>query len=142
MFCLRSPLVPKSPPENITVHNTSSTSIRVAWDPVPKSLAQGIILGYRIFLTGTQQQGPLRRKRSVSPIEIVFDTANLTTEFQHLEKYSNYCVEAVAYTRIGESNRTNATCVLTDEDGKHTETFLFSISFWSCLSVVQECTKS
>lgn len=53
------------------------------------------------------------------PNEIVRDTTNLTTEFQDLEKYSNYCVEAVAYTRIGESNRSNATCVLTDEDGKH-----------------------
>ena len=46
------------------------------------------------------------------------DTANLTTEFQGLEKYSNNCVQAVAYTRIGESNRTNVTCLLTDEDGE------------------------
>lgn len=31
--------------------------------------------------------------------------------------YSNYCVEAVAYNRVGESGRTNVTCTLTDEAG-------------------------
>ena len=68
---------------------------------------------------GTQQQDTGRRKRSTSPDEIVSDTTNLTTEFQDLEKYYNYCVQVAAYTRIGESIRTNASCVLTDEDGKH-----------------------
>ncbi|KAL9950402.1 hypothetical protein ACROYT_G042890 [Oculina patagonica] len=107
---------PGKPPANIAAYNTSSTSIGVSWDPVPEAFRQGVILGYRVYLTGTQQQAPGRRKRATSPNEIVSDTANLTTEFQGLEKYSNYCVQAVAYNRIGESNRTNATCVLTDED--------------------------
>lgn len=119
-----SRLVPASPPANLTAYNTSSTSIRVSWDPVPAPLRQGFILGYRVYLIATQsqpEQNRRRRKRTSRPTgnEIFMDTSNLTTEFQGLEKYSNYCVQAVAYTRIGESNRTNVTCVFTDEDGEY-----------------------
>ena len=124
-LCLIFLLVPSSPPANLTAYNTSSTSIRVSWDPVPTAFRQGFILGYRVYLIGTQaqlEQHLRRRKRTSMPTgnEIFMDTANLTTEFQGLEKYSNYCVQGVAYTRIGESNRTNATCVSTDEDSKYT----------------------
>lgn len=125
-LCLISLLVPSSPPANLTAYNTSSTSIRVSWDPVPTAFRQGFILGYRVYLIGTQaqlEQHLRRRKRTSMPTgnEILMDTANLTTEFQGLEKHSNYCVQGVAYTRIGESNRTNATCVSTDEDSKYSE---------------------
>lgn len=111
-------IVPGKPPANLRAYNTSSTSIGVSWDPVPETFQQGIILGYRVYLRVTQQQN--RRKRSSQPAgnEIVIHTSNLTAEFLNLEKYSNYCVQAAAYTRIGASNRTNITCLLTDEDGK------------------------
>jgi len=116
-------LVPTSPPTNLTAYNTSSTSLRVSWGPVPAPFRQGFISGYRVYLIethGQPEQHLRRRKRASTPSgnEISMDTANLITEFQGLEKYSNYCVQAVAYTRIGESNRTNVTCALTDEDGE------------------------
>ena len=113
--------VPGKPPANLTAYNTSSTSIGVSWDPVPKPFQYGNILGYRVYLLGTQQQLSERRKRSppASENEIFGDTTNLTMEFRGLEIYSNYCVQATAYTRIGESNRTNVTCLLTEEDGKN-----------------------
>ena len=96
----------------------------MSWDPVPAPFRQGFILGYRVYLIATHgliEQNHRRRKRTSTPRgnEIFIDTANLTTEFQGLEKYSNYCVQAVAYTRIGESNRTNVTCAFTDEDGEY-----------------------
>lgn len=146
MLCVIFPLVPTSPPANLTAYNTSSTSIRVSWDPVPKPFRQGFILGYRVYLIGTHgqpEQNLRRRKRTSTPTgnEIFMDTANLTTEFQGLEKYSNYCVQAVAYTRVGESNRTNVTCAFTDEDGEYSQDYSL-IPFRSLQTVAHEWVTS
>ena len=112
-------LAPGHPPADLSVFNTSSTSIKVEWSPVPADFRRGIILGYRVFLTRSAQNGRGRPKRDLLPNGNVIcsETTNLTTEFQGLEMYSNYCVEAVAYNRVGESGRTNVTCTLTDEAG-------------------------
>ena len=111
-------LAPGRPPANLIVFNTSSTSIKVEWSPVPPEFRRGIILGYRVFLTKSTQHGQGRRKRDILQSgNVCSETKNLTTEFHGLEIYSNYCVEAVAYNRIGESGRTNVTCTLTEEAG-------------------------
>ena len=111
-------LAPGRPPANLIVFNTSSTSIKVEWSPVPPEFRRGIILGYRVFLTKSTQHGQGRRKRDILQSgNVCSETKNLTTEFHGLEIYSNYCVEAVAYNRNGESGRTNVTCTLTDEAG-------------------------
>lgn len=83
-----------------------------------------------------------RRRRAISnswPKLTVLDSSILYTELRGLEKFSNYCMYAVAFTKIGDSNATNTTCVLTDEDGRLFEAFQVTfcqLSLWGWRSIL------
>lgn len=45
-------------------------------------------------------------------------TTNLETNLHALEKYTNYSVKILAYTKVGEGVQSNPIYCLTEEDGK------------------------
>ncbi|KAJ7323752.1 hypothetical protein OS493_030876 [Desmophyllum pertusum] len=106
---------PNSLPQNFTAFNISSTSIRITWDPVPLENRRGIILGYKIFFDKLSRSR--RAARSVDNGEQQIEKTDiLSYDFVGLDKFTSYCVWAVAFNSKGDSNETNEICISTDED--------------------------
>ena len=101
---------PSVPPENVTAHNLSSTSVNVTWFPVPKDLLNGILQSYRVFYREASD------KNSPS-MEIDVGNASLFAVISDLKKFTVYSVwvKAVART-VGPSS--TVLNVSTDEDGE------------------------
>ena len=79
----------------------------VTWLPVPDGFVHGILRGYRILFKTDQN----RFYRNVT-------TVNQSFELTGLEKFTNYTVKILAFTRIGDGNISDPVTVSTDEDGK------------------------
>ncbi|XP_028392900.1 uncharacterized protein LOC114517402 [Dendronephthya gigantea] len=92
---------------NISWYNLSSTSIKVEWSEIPPPLRNGIILGYTIYLW-KQVEGPSTGTN--------FSVTQTTKIFENLEKYTFYCGQVAAYTKIGEGPRSPVECIRTSED--------------------------
>lgn len=116
-------LVPSVSP-NISWYNLSSTSLQVEINAIPPPLRNGIVVGYRVYFW----------EQSVGQSS---ETNNSTTEsvilLEGLEKYTVYCGQIVAYTRIGEGPRSPVECIRTFEDGKS-----FFFRMFARVSIVSE----
>lgn len=99
-------LVPSLPPSNLRAHNTSSTTLRVTWLPVPQEFLHGILVGYRLFF-----------KADKNLFYENVTTVNQTLELTGLEKFTNYSMKILAFTRIGDGNVSHSATVSTDQDG-------------------------
>lgn len=95
------------PPTRLAAYNTSSTSVMVTWLPVPDGYVHGILRGYRLFFKIDED----RFYQNVT-------TLNQSFELTGLEKFTNYSVKVLAFTRIGDGNVSDPVLVSTDEDGK------------------------
>lgn len=57
-------------------------------------------------------------------------TTNLETNLHALDKFTNYSVRVLAYTRIGEGIQSSPVYCLTEQDGiVTTHTFVFSLAY-------------
>ncbi|XP_048584451.1 uncharacterized protein LOC5515158 isoform X2 [Nematostella vectensis] len=100
--------IPSLPPANITVHNTTSTSLLVSWDPVPSGFAHGVVLGYRVMH---------RRFNSNTSYGVTnISSGTRETDLVGLEKFTVYEVRVLAFTRKGDGAVSNTTDARTDED--------------------------
>ncbi|RMX41265.1 hypothetical protein pdam_00012375, partial [Pocillopora damicornis] len=97
--------VPSLPPEQLAAQNTSSTSLSVTWLPVPNGFVHGILRGYRVLFKTDQESS----YRNVT-------TGNQSFELTGLEKFTNYTVKVLAFTSIGDGNKSDPVIVPTDED--------------------------
>jgi hypothetical protein len=81
----------------------------VSWAQVPEGSAHGIILGYRI----------LYRRSNDSNTSHLIDTAhahNFTSVLRRLDKYTEYRIKMMAFTKKGNGNASDEITVYTDED--------------------------
>ena len=101
-------IVPSLPPEQLAAQNTSSTSLSVTWLPVPNGFVHGILRGYRVLFKTDQESS----YRNVT-------TGNQSFELTGLEKFTNYTVKVLAFTSIGDGNKSDPVIAPTDEDGKN-----------------------
>ena len=102
-------LVPTAPPERLTGHNTSSTSINVSWSEVPEADRNGIILSYTVsYQSQTQNdsgsENVLRPKRSL--------------ELSGLKEFVKYNITVLATTVKGDGPTSGVIVVSTDQDSK------------------------
>ena len=117
--------VPSFPPFNISSTNTSSTSLLITWDPIPRTLVNGILLGYRVFhhqSSGEQQIGSRRRRRAVESLNQTVEVLPPNATFlkiANLRKFTNYSFRIVAFTSKGDGKISQTFNVSTDEDGKN-----------------------
>ena len=102
-------LVPDLPPSNISASSSSSTVLKVSWNPVPRENQNGIILGYRVLLMGAW--GESLRKATVQ------NSSQSYYQFQGLEAWTNYSVKVSAFTAKGNGPYTASLLANTDEDG-------------------------
>ncbi|XP_048583941.1 uncharacterized protein LOC5510390 isoform X2 [Nematostella vectensis] len=101
--------VPDEPPTNITTFNTSSTSIHVAWGPVPEGHHNGIILGYKVFFKINAST------ESINNV-IISNASQLNIEISGLGKYELYSIWILAFTVKGNGNVSTPVYCRTDED--------------------------
>ena len=79
----------------------------VTWLPVPGGYVHGILRGYRLLF-----------KIDENSFYQNVTTVNQSFELTGLEKFTNYFIKVLAYTRIGDGNVSDPVIVSTDEDGK------------------------
>jgi hypothetical protein len=103
--------VPGKPPQNVTAHNTSSTSIFVQWKPIPTGYTYGILRGYLVSYekSGTDNWSEVTINSDITSLEI-----------KGLRKYAKYVVQVQGFTSKGRSIIMSKAVVLkTDQDGKY-----------------------
>ncbi|XP_029043938.2 Down syndrome cell adhesion molecule-like protein Dscam2 isoform X4 [Osmia bicornis bicornis] len=103
--------VPSMPPEDVRCAALTSQSLQVTWEPPPNTHSNGIIQGYKLHYE------PILADiwRSVDEME-VRKTSALTTVLTGLRKYTNYTIQVLAFTRVGDGVPTTATYCQTEED--------------------------
>lgn len=94
----------------LTAFNTSSTSIRVLWQPIPANRIHGILLGYNVLYHIVK-----RAKRSVNFVTV--NVTSLSVVIRDLLKFSEYRIMVSGFTSVGEGIQAETRC-RTDEDGK------------------------
>ena len=98
------------------MHNTSSTSIFIKWEPIPKDKIRGILLGYKLTFAEAGSQRPT----------FLTASSNATSaEAIDLEKFSIYVIVIQGYTRRGTGLASHVQSS-TGEDGK--SIFFFDIT--------------
>lgn len=116
--------VPSRAPGNITSTNTSSTSLLITWEHIPKKLVHGILLGYRVFyhqFVGEEEIGPRRRRRAIDYVNETIETLPPSATFLrifNLIKFTNYSFRIVGFTSKGDGKISQTFNVSTDEDSK------------------------
>ncbi|XP_029162197.1 Down syndrome cell adhesion molecule-like protein Dscam2, partial [Nylanderia fulva] len=101
--------VPSSPPQDVRCTALSSTSLQVSWDSPPDSSLNGVSRGYKVMWESTDALA-----ESTKP-EMKITNA-LTVMIHGLEKYMNYSVQVLAFTRAGDGVASSPLYCVTEED--------------------------
>ncbi|XP_076377072.1 Down syndrome cell adhesion molecule 2 isoform X7 [Megalopta genalis] len=103
--------VPSMPPEDVRCAALTSQSLQVSWQPPPNTHSNGIIQGYKLHYE------PILADvwRSVDEME-VRKTSALTTVLTGLRKFTNYTIQVLAFTKVGDGEPTTITYCQTEED--------------------------
>ncbi|CAH1390384.1 unnamed protein product [Nezara viridula] len=99
---------PSAPPENIRCTALGSQSLQINWQSPPIQHCNGIIQGYKILYDTQDPEmdiGLETRK-----------TSALTIILTGLQRYTNYSLQVLAFTRIGDGPYTKSSYCHTDED--------------------------
>ena len=119
---------PSDPPQQVTLGDVTSTSIKVTWAPVKFEDQNGIIKGYKVIY---------RALPNGTNVTKVVDTENALT-IGGLNEFTNYSIRVLAFTAIGDGPLSVAQVKQTLEDSK----FVFSI-YAICITLkhsVAACT--
>ncbi|XP_065060769.1 uncharacterized protein LOC135688019 isoform X3 [Rhopilema esculentum] len=85
-----SPIVPSSPPSNVTAASNDASSIDVSWNEVPSSDQNGVITGYLVFY-----------RESSATTYTIAATAQLKLKIQGLSAATSYSLRVLAYNSNG-----------------------------------------
>ncbi|XP_078416436.1 cell adhesion molecule DSCAM isoform X3 [Cetorhinus maximus] len=101
--------VPSRPPDNVQASATSPEVISLSWSMPPKEALNGILQGYRVIYWANLPDGELGEIRNVT-------TTQVTLELDGLEKFTNYSIQVLAFTRAGDGVRSEQIFTRTKED--------------------------
>ncbi|KAG7483685.1 hypothetical protein MATL_G00041000 [Megalops atlanticus] len=101
--------VPSRPPENVQATATSPESISLSWQTPPKEALNGGLQGFRVIYWANLPDGELGEIRNVT-------TSQPSLELDGLEKYTNYSIQVLAFTRAGDGVRSEQIFIRTKED--------------------------
>lgn len=110
VFVIVASTVPSLPPQNVSSHNTSSTSLHISWQEVPHGFVHGILLGYRILF-----------KIANKAVDFSVVSTSATTRYKELHglgKFTVYEIGVLAFTGIGDGPNSTSVFISTDEDSK------------------------
>ncbi|XP_072165764.1 cell adhesion molecule DSCAM-like [Diadema setosum] len=101
--------VPSEAPQAVTARSLGSTGVMVAWTAPNQESLHGILQGYRVYYRPVREdEDELDSQR--------YQTTNLYAELNNLQKFTNYSLSVVAYTRVGEGVRSEEKIVRTEQD--------------------------
>ncbi|XP_059912470.1 Down syndrome cell adhesion molecule a [Gadus macrocephalus] len=101
--------VPSRPPENVQASASSPEVISLSWLTPSKEALNGNLMGFRVIYWANLPDGELGEIRNVT-------TANPSLELDGLEKYTNYSIQVLAFTRAGDGVRSEQIYTRTKED--------------------------
>ncbi|VTJ69563.1 Hypothetical predicted protein [Marmota monax] len=101
--------VPSYPPENVQAIATSPESISISWSTLSKDALNGILQGFRVIYWANLMDGELGEIKNVT-------TTQPSLELDGLEKYTNYSIQVLAFTRAGDGVRSEQIFTRTKED--------------------------
>ena len=111
MCLLGSIAVPSQAPTSFTVAAQTSTSISASWQLPPEDSRNGIIKGFKLFYKKKGFAG--------SAITALINDGNtLTKTVTGLLKYTEYELQVLAFTSVGDGKKSFVNTVRTNEDGK------------------------
>ena len=109
---------PTSPPLNLSVVASTSTSVTLSWAPPPTQYQNGVIMGYTLQVFNAQQS--LLRETNIS--------SNGST-VNSLLPFTTYLFRVAAMTVVGRGPYSEYLTVLTKEDGRCNDIISYSFSF-------------
>ncbi|OCT93751.1 hypothetical protein XELAEV_18011423mg [Xenopus laevis] len=101
--------VPSRSPENVQASSTSPETITISWSTPPKEALNGILQGFRVIYWANLMDGELGDIKNVT-------TTQPLLELDNLEKYTNYSIQVLAFTRAGDGVRSEQIFTRTKED--------------------------
>ncbi|XP_048853649.1 LOW QUALITY PROTEIN: Down syndrome cell adhesion molecule homolog [Brienomyrus brachyistius] len=101
--------VPSRPPETVQATATSAESISLSWQTPGKDALNGVLQGFRVIYWANLPDGELGEIWNVT-------TMQPSLELDGLEKYTNYSVQVLAFTRAGDGARSQQIFIRTRED--------------------------
>lgn len=109
-FCI---LVPSKPPEDVRCASLTSQSLQISWKSPPAAYTNGNIQGYKVNYEPVIADSWL----GIDEME-VRKTGSMTMTLAGLRKYTNYSIQVLAYTRVGDGISSRTMFCRTKEDGK------------------------
>ena len=106
---------PSASPQQVTLSEVKSKSVKVTWGPVPPGDRNGIILGYKV------------NYRALPNGDIDTEFLNITSSEQDegrtkvlkaLNEFTNYSISVLAFTKVGDGPPSDAEFAKTQEDSK------------------------
>lgn len=85
--------------------------MNVTWEDVATGFIHGILRGYLVFYSRTKDNGAAVRQAAVIRADKHY------VHLEGLDKFTNYTIQAAAFTRIGYGAKSTKLIVSTDEDG-------------------------
>ncbi|XP_041088982.1 Down syndrome cell adhesion molecule homolog isoform X1 [Polyodon spathula] len=101
--------VPSRSPENVQASASSPEIISLSWSMPPKEALNGILQGFRVIYWANLPDGELGEIRNVTATQP-------SLELDGLEKYTNYSIQVLAFTRAGDGVRSEQIFIRTKED--------------------------
>uniref|UniRef100_T1J836 Down syndrome cell adhesion molecule-like protein Dscam2 n=1 Tax=Strigamia maritima TaxID=126957 RepID=T1J836_STRMM len=101
--------VPALPPENLECVPLSSQSLQVSWQPVPSYAVHGLLQGFKVIYKPTEEwYDGVEAETKI--------TSALKTIIHGLERFSNYSIQVLAFTRRGDGTLSSPVYCNTLED--------------------------
>ena len=106
---------PSGPPEQVTLSDVTSTSIKVTWSPVKVEDRNGIIKGYKVIYRALPNGN---NDTKVVNITIESQDTEKTLSLERLNEFTNYSIRVLAFTAIGDGPLSVAEVKQTLQDSK------------------------
>uniref|UniRef100_A0A8C1TP71 Cell adhesion molecule DSCAM n=1 Tax=Cyprinus carpio TaxID=7962 RepID=A0A8C1TP71_CYPCA len=101
--------VPSRAPEKVVATAASPESISLSWQTLSREALNGVLQGFRIIFWANLPDGELGEIKNVT-------TQKAQLELEGLEKYTNYSIQVLAFTRAGDGVRSDQIYIRTKED--------------------------
>ncbi|ERL93382.1 hypothetical protein D910_10674, partial [Dendroctonus ponderosae] len=104
-------LVPSSPPMDIRCTSPTSQSVQVSWQPPPNEDCNGNIQGYKLTY-----EPVLDESSRANDVMETRKTTALITVITGLRKFTNYSLQVLAFTKVGDGVLSTPHYCQTEED--------------------------
>ena len=96
---------------SVRAWNTSHTSIHVAWGNIPTGFVHGVLLGYRVLFWRANESEEIYETK-------VVDRERRSVELDNLWIFTNYSIQVLGFTSVGDGAVSRTLIVSTGEFSK------------------------